>query len=232
MGSQCWKHSRAVPRANTGAHDPHTPPCCETSALCTFPTFIPRQRHTQRQPGKSWSSLSQPCTLQVSRAQTGAWIRAQFSQSVILTGALVLNNFVVPQCENGAHNCPLLNPWCDDLLAQQLIKYCGVSKLSWLPWCVWGFFSSFVAFQCNADKERRQFRTGFLPKGYGQAETVPHLDYFLVQGWGAHLQECQAVEILSAQKPQKRPHTTHSCLFLLIFFLRTLVATLLWSFWL
>lgn len=36
----------------------------------------------------------------------------------------MVNNFVVPHCENEGHNGPLLNLWCDDLV-QQLIKCYG-----------------------------------------------------------------------------------------------------------
>lgn len=138
MEIRCCKHSRAVPRGNIHARDPpHSSLLPETSSLCTFHLYSKTEAHAGASSleggGAVYPSPAHSC--QASTAQSGAWIRAplspQFSQCVIVTGALVLNNYVVPHCENEGHNGPLLNLWCDDLLAQQLIKCYGngVSKL-------------------------------------------------------------------------------------------------------
>lgn len=203
----------------------HTPPAARDLNPLHLPHFYSkteahREANSLEGGGAVCPSPAHSC--QASRAQSGAWARVppspQFCQSVILTGALVLNNLWCLMVKMKVTMalwfiCGVMISWSNSWSNAMGV---GFQSFSWLPLCVWRFISCFVVFQCNADKGGRHFWTGFLPKGYEQAETVPYLDYFLVQGWGAHLQECQAVEVLSGQKPQKHPHKTHSCL--IIFF--------------
>lgn len=126
-GDMVLEAQQGCPRGDTHTHDPHTPPCCQRpQPSAPSPPLLPVRAHREANSlegaGALCSSPAHSC--QASKAQSGASIRARFSQSVILAGALVVNNFVVPHCENEGHNGPLLNLWCDDLV-QQLIKCYG-----------------------------------------------------------------------------------------------------------
>lgn len=134
-----------------GTRPARDPPCSSllpetlSSSLYTsaFPLYSKTEAHLEvNTPGGRWASKAEAVCVSAlhtparpAEHRLGAGIEAplstQFSQCVTITGAPVLNNFMVAHCENSGHNGPLLNLWHDDLPVWQLTKHHGnvVSKL-------------------------------------------------------------------------------------------------------